>query len=48
VTIEQVKKEIWYYVGKRASTLEAEEILGFVEDNPETSIGEIISDYYGI
>lgn len=47
MTIEQVKKEIWYYAGKRASTLEAEDVLGFIEANPETPIDEIISDYYG-
>lgn len=47
MTIEQIKKEIWYYAGKKASTAEAEEILGFVEDNPEASLDEIISDYYG-
>ena len=46
MTIEQLKKEIWYYGGFRATNEEAEEILGFLEDHPEASLDEIISDYY--
>ena len=46
MTIEQIKKEVWYYCGKEATDEEAEEILGFVEDNPNASLDEIISDYY--
>jgi hypothetical protein len=47
MTIAQLKREIWYYIGKKATDEEAEEILGFIEDNPEASIDEIISDYFG-
>ena len=50
MTIEQIKKEIYYYTGQKATTEEAEEILDFIEDNRNdgstASIGEIISDYY--
>lgn len=46
MTIEQIKKEIYYYVGKRATNEEAEEILGFIEDTPDASLDEIISEYY--
>jgi hypothetical protein len=46
MSIEQIKKEIWYYAGRKATTEEAEEILGFIEDNPEASLDEIISEYY--
>ena len=46
MTIKQVKDEIYYYVGKRATDDEAEEVLGFIEDNPEASLDEIISEYY--
>ena len=44
--IEQMKKEIWFYAGKKATDQEAEEILGFAEDNPSASLDEIIQDYY--
>lgn len=46
MTIEQMKKEIWYFTGKKATDEEADEIIGFAEDNPESSLAEIISDYY--
>ena len=46
MTIEQLKKDIWYYSGKRATTQEAEEILDLIEYNPEASLDEIITDYY--
>ena len=46
MTIEQIKKEIWYYAGKKATDREADEIIGFAEDNPDISLDEIISDYY--
>lgn len=46
MSIEQMKKEIWYYTGKKATKQEAEEILGFVEDNPSASLDEIIQEYY--
>lgn len=46
MTVEQMQKEVWYYLGLRATKEEAEELLGFVEDNPKASLSEIISDYY--
>lgn len=46
MTVEQMKKEIWFYAGKKATNQEAEEIIGFMEDNPSASLDEIIQDYY--
>ena len=46
MTIDKMKKEIWFYVGKKATDQEAEEIIGFMEDNPSASLDEIIRDYY--
>lgn len=46
MSIEQIKKEVLYYRGKRATTAEAEEILAFAEDCPGASLDEIIADYY--
>ena len=45
-TLEQIKKDVLYYCGKNATDEEAEEILGFVENNPEVPSEEIIADYY--
>ena len=47
MTIAQIKDEVFYYLHMQATDEEAEEILGFVEDNPEASLDEIMSDYYG-
>ena len=46
MTIAEMKKEIWYYSGKKATDEEAEEILGFIENNPSASLDEIIQEYY--
>lgn len=46
MTIKEVKEEVLYYLRRRATNEEAEEILGFIEDNPDTSLDEIISEYY--
>ena len=46
MSIEKMKREIWYYSGKKATDEEAEEIIGFAEDNPNASLDEIIQDYY--
>lgn len=46
MSIKQMKKEIWFYAGKKATDEEANEIIGFVEDNPDASLDEIISEYY--
>lgn len=47
MTIKEIKEEVRYYLRRHATDEEAEEILGFVEDNPEASLDEIISEYYG-
>lgn len=50
LTIEQIQKEFYYCTGQKATAEEAQEILGFIEDNRNdgstASIDEIISDYY--
>ena len=46
-SLEAVKREIFYYLGKNVSDDEAEEIMYIKEDNPTASLDEIISDYYG-
>ena len=46
MSIETMKREIWYYAGKKATDEEADEIIGFMEDNPDVSLDEIITDYY--
>lgn len=45
--IEQIKKEIYYYTGKRVTDDEALEILDFQKENPGASLDEILNDYYG-
>jgi hypothetical protein len=47
MSIEQIKNEVYYYIGKKASTQEAKEIQAFAEDCPGASLDEIISEYYG-
>ena len=46
MTIQKIKKEVYYYLGREATNEEAEEILDFKAQNPHTSLGEIIADYY--
>jgi hypothetical protein len=46
-TIDEIKREVMYYLRRKATTEEAEEILDFYENNPGASLDEIISDYYG-
>ena len=46
MTIKQIKEEVYYYIGKHITDGDAEEILGFVEDNSETSLDEIIQEYF--
>jgi len=45
--IKQIKKEVEYYLGRKATDEEANEILGFVEYCPSASLEEIILGYYG-
>ena len=47
MSVEYLRGEIYYYTGKKPSTEEVEEIMDFVEQNPESDLSEIISDYYG-
>lgn len=47
MTIKQIKDEVRYYLNRKATDEEAEEILGYVEDNTGASLDEIIADYYG-
>jgi hypothetical protein len=46
MSIEQIKKEVWYYRGKLPTVQEAEEIFDFAEANPSASLSEIVADYY--
>lgn len=46
MTIEEIKKNIYYYAGIEASDEEAEEILYYCESNPRADLSAIISDYY--
>ena len=46
-SLESIKREIFYYLGKNVPDDEAEEIMYMKEDNPTASLDEIISDYYG-
>ena len=46
MTIEQIKDEVYYYIGKRITNDEAEEILWFIEDNPGVSLDEIVQEYF--
>lgn len=46
MTIQTIKKEVDYYLGRKATDEEAQEILDLKEENPHASLGEIIADYY--
>ena len=46
MSIEFIKKEIYYYTGKVVSNVEAFEILDIAEDNPYASLDEITTSYY--
>ena len=47
MTVNQIKKEVYYYTGHEATDDEALEILDFKTENPNASLDEIIKDYYG-
>lgn len=47
MSIEMIKKEVYYCIGRRPTVQEAEELMDFVELNPCADLSEIISDYYG-
>ena len=44
--LETLRKEIYYYTGKKPSDEEVEEIKDFYEQSPNSDLSEIISDYY--
>lgn len=44
--IRDIKQEARYYLGHSITTQEAEEIAWFWEQNPNTSLCEIIEDYF--
>lgn len=46
MSIETLRKEIYYYTGKKPSDEEVEEIKDFYEQSPHSDLSEIISDYY--
>ena len=46
MSIETLRKEIYYYTGKKPSDEEVEEIIDFYEQSPDSDLSEIISDYY--
>lgn len=45
MTIKEIKQEVLYYGGKKISNAEAQEILDFVNDNPDKDLGEIIQAF---
>ena len=47
MSIDAIKREVWYYRGKLPTVQEAEEIMDFVDLNPSADLSEIIADYYG-
>lgn len=46
MTAEQVKKEIYYYSDIEPTDEEVEEIMYFYNQNPNSDLSAIISDYY--
>ncbi len=47
MTIEQIKKEVFYYLGRMATDEEAAEIMDCAEENPCATLDEIIPEYFG-
>lgn len=46
MSIEFIRKEIYYYTGKEPTNEEIEEIKYFHDQSPDSDLSEIISDYY--
>ena len=46
MTVEEMKRNIYYYADIKATDEEAEEILDFYKSNPKADLSAIISDYY--
>lgn len=47
MTKEQLKEEIYYYSNIEPTDEEVEEIMYYYEQNPNSDLSSIISDYYG-
>ena len=47
MTLEQIKKEIYYYSDIEPTDEEAWEILDIYESKPNADLSAIIADYYG-
>ena len=46
MTVEQLKKEIYYYSDIEPTDEEVEDIMYYYEQNPNSDLSSIISDYY--
>ena len=46
MSIETIKKEAYYYLGKHITDDEAAEVADFVSQNPGASLCEILADYF--
>lgn len=46
MTVEEMKRNIYYYSDIEPTDEEAEEILDIYESNPKADLSAIISDYY--
>jgi len=47
MTVKEIIEEVEYYIGKRISKREAEEIKWHLENHPHATLEEIVSAYYG-
>ena len=47
MTKEQLKEEIYYYSDIEPTDEEVEDIMYYYEQNPNSDLSSIISDYYG-
>lgn len=47
MTLEQIKKEIYYYSDIEPTDEEAYEILDIYESKPGADLSAIVADYYG-
>lgn len=47
MTVEEMKRHIYYYSDIEPTDEEAEEILDIYESNPKADLSAIVADYYG-
>lgn len=47
MSIDYIIDEVEYYIGRRISKQEAQEIKWHLESHPGTSLEEVVSAYYG-